>query len=395
VSRASYPWPCEIGQALRQLPSTTPQCIISTSGRNTRSTLQTTCFVHSAVQALTDGGHCRGRPRLLLYLSLVAVTPGRTEVDIDNPTGGQRAVEWVQFLLKAVLGTCFFGLILWCAQSSNPRAAGMMLTFPALNGLGLLTAESHDLHLMARAMLPMIALNGLLCAVYIIAQRQLRYRLPHLALPVHVWTVLGVCAVLWGGMALWVAPVVQAYLVSARQIMAFLCAYAVASVLLTVRLLWSPIHQHGRVRQGVWNVLRANAGRVGGMFILLLLVMLVARGGAEAWAGRLSALPLLPFYSLFILSSARLHTHHEVARLEHVGSTVLLGPVVAMTFVWVFVHYLSALSLLHSAASSMAAGVLGLLILWGLCGLTIWGILHGVRLLERRTWQGERNTACH
>ena len=75
-------------------------------------------------------------------------------------------MEWVQCILKAVLGTCLFTVILWYAQSSNPRAAGMMLTFPALNGLGLLMAQSHGLHLMARAILPMIALNGLLCAVW-------------------------------------------------------------------------------------------------------------------------------------------------------------------------------------------------------------------------------------
>ena len=39
-------------------------------------------------------------------------------------------------------------------------------------------------------------------------------------------------------MALWVAPLVQAHLISSRQIMAFLCAYAVGSVPLHgVRLL--------------------------------------------------------------------------------------------------------------------------------------------------------------
>src|SRR5947199_7427881 len=117
-------------------------------------------------------------------------------------------MELVPLILQAVVGTGLFTLILWCAQSSNPRAAGMMLTFPALNGLGLLTAQGHDLHLMARAMLPMIALNGLLCATYIIAQRQLRSRLPHLSHGVKAWTVLAVCVLLWGTMALWVAPVV-------------------------------------------------------------------------------------------------------------------------------------------------------------------------------------------
>jgi len=317
---------------------------------------------------------------------------GRTGVDIVNLSGNQAAVEWVQFLLKAVVGTCLFAVILWYAQSSNPRAAGMLLTFPALNGLGLLMAGSDALHLMARAMLPMIALNGLLCAAYIVTQCQLLSRLTHLSPRVRVWTLLAACVVLWGGMAQWVAPVVQAYLVSSRQIMAFIRAYAVGSVPLTVCLLRSPLHDHGRRRQRFRDVLRANAGRVGGMFILLVLVMLVARGGAEAWAGRLSALPLLPFYSLLILSPTRLHTQPAVTHLEHGGGTVLLGPVVAMTFVWVFVQYLSALPLLH-AVSSMIAGVLGLLTLWGVCGLTIWGILRGVRWLEHRSREGERKGA--
>src|SRR5262249_30882857 len=158
----------------------------------------------------------------------------------------------------------------------------------------------------------------------------------------------------------------------ARQIMAFIGLYAVGSVPLTACLWRSPGHEDGPGRQCFWDVLRANAGRVGGLFILLVLVMLVARGGAQAWAGRLSALPLLPFYSLLMLSSARMTAPPACIRLEHVGSTVLLGPVVAMTFVWVFAQYLSALSLPPDTGIALVAGVLGLLILWGLCGLAIW-----------------------
>src|SRR5262249_29010064 len=271
----------------------------------------------------------------------------------------------------------------------------MMLTFPALNGLGLLTAQSFDLHLMARAMLPMIALNGLLCATYITAQRQLLGRLPHLSPKVTVWTPLGACVALWGGMALWVAPLVEPYLVSARQVMAFICAYAVGSVSLTACLLWSPGPEHGRGWQSFGSVLRANPWRVGGMFILLVLVMLVAHGRAEAWAGRLSAVPLLPLYSLLMLSPTRVHRQPEVARLEQVGSTVLLGPVVAMAFVWIFARYLNAVSRLQGAASSLEAGVLGLLILWSVCGLMTWGILRGVRRLEHCLREGEQSAACH
>src|SRR2546430_1187514 len=204
-------------------------------------------------------------------------------------------MELTPLILKAVVGTGLFTLILWYAQSSNPRAAGMMLTFPALNGLGLLTAQSHDIHLMARAMLPMIALNGLLCATYVVAQRQLRSRCASLPPSIHVWTVLGGCVILWGGVALWGAPWLQSSLVSSRQIITFIGAYAMTSVPLTALLLWSPVAEHGCGRQRFWGVIRTNAVRVGGLLGLLVLVMLLARSGAEAWAGRLSALPLIPF----------------------------------------------------------------------------------------------------
>ena len=53
------------------------------------------------------------------------------------------------------------------------------------------------------------------------------------------------------------------------------------------------------------------------------------------------------------------------------------------------------LPLLQRAVSSMTAGVLGLLILWGVCGLMIWGLLRGVRRLEHRSREGERSAACH
>jgi hypothetical protein len=119
------------------------------------------------------------------------------------------------------------------------------------------------------------------------------------------------------------------------------------------------------------------------MFILIVLVMLVARHGAVAWAGRLSALPLLPFYSLLVLPPTASGAYRGVSQLDQVGATVLLGPLVAMAFVWTFVHYLSALPGPGSAITSMAAGVLGLLGLWGLCGVAIWCILLGAGVLER------------
>src|SRR5205823_5583443 len=118
------------------------------------------------------------------------------------------------------------------------------------------------------------------------------------------------------------------------------------------------------------------------------------RSGAEAWAGRLSALPLIPFYSLLMLPSTQVNTPTEVTRLAQVGSTVLLGPLVAMTFVWVFVQYLCVLPLPQSTVSSLAAGLLGLLVLWSDCWMMICREIRGVRVLERRRLLPNAHRLC-
>jgi hypothetical protein len=296
----------------------------------------------------------------------------------------ESGLSFTPFLLKALLGAWLFLLILWWARNRQPRAAGMMLTFPAVNGLGLLTAETADRFVMARAMIPMIALNGVLCALYILVLRQPDAVLPGLSPRTKAGVLLGGCLAIWGAAALWVAPWVQASLVSSGQILAWLGGYTVCSVLATALWLWIPVDASTRGRQSFLEVLQANMVRVSGMLVLLVLVMLLARHGAEAWAGRLSAFPLIPFYSLLALSPLYANRPQEAARLGAVGSTVLFGPPLAMAFAWVFAHYLTALALPRSPAGALTIGVAGLLILWGLCGLLIWGVLSSMRVLESR-----------
>jgi hypothetical protein len=68
---------------------------------------------------------------------------------------------------RLCLGTLVFVVILIFA-ALHPSAAGLMLTFPALNGLGLLFTAQSNIPETARSMLWMPVLNGLLCAVYIV-----------------------------------------------------------------------------------------------------------------------------------------------------------------------------------------------------------------------------------
>ena len=293
-------------------------------------------------------------------------------------------MEWIIFVGKALLGTGLFIAILWLTQSHDPRVAGMLLTFPALNGIGLLIGESRDVYVMASAMLPMIATNGVLCAVYLLAYRY--WVAPADAKPHQGKAVLaaGACLSVWGLVALLLAPSLQAWLQTLGHMGLFWVGYGVGVWPLTARLLWVSIPEHMGRKRRLWEVIRTNPVKIAGMLLLIMLVMLVARCGADAWAGRLSTLPILPFYSLLMLPAAEPDWRQGVQKLQQLGSTVLLGPLVAMAFVWTFVRYLGVLRHHDQSSVYLGAGIVGLLGLWGVCGCLI---VAGVRLMR---WQEQR-----
>jgi hypothetical protein len=57
----------------------------------------------------------------------------------------------------------------------------------------------------------------------------------------------------------------------------------------------------------------------------------------------------------------------RIVQLDHLGGTVLLGPLVAMAFVGEFGLYLTLLRHYTSGALSWASSIVGLLAFWGLC----------------------------
>jgi hypothetical protein len=68
---------------------------------------------------------------------------------------------------QIVVGTTVYALIVVLA-STVPAAAGLMLTFPALNGLGFFFSRQENIDAMAQTMLWMPPLNGALCAAYML-----------------------------------------------------------------------------------------------------------------------------------------------------------------------------------------------------------------------------------
>lgn len=286
-------------------------------------------------------------------------------------------------LLKAGVGTFLFILILWCAQSRHPRTAGMMLTFPALNGIGLLAGDGPSLQPMAQAMIPMIVVNGILCVGYIVVHRLLcRFgrmadsRLAAIGL-------VSTCLFLWFLAAAFAAPHLQSWLTLSHGCAAFVLGYLLCAISCT-GLMWYPARYTDKHKSNLWDVLQANKERIGVLFGLIVLVQLFVRLGEQTWAGRFSAFPLLPLYTLTLVHAGETSTPGHASVLDQLGSTVLIGPVIAMLFVWGYGSYLRALRYATEGLTYMVGGVLGLLLGWSLCGLLIWSIVCLAAVIERR-----------
>ena len=290
-------------------------------------------------------------------------------------------------LLKAGLGACLFVFILWCAQSRHPRAAGMMLTFPALNGIGMLAGDASSWRPMVQAMMPMIGINGLLCVGYIVALRRLRCP----GKPVDSYRVammlMALCLFLWFLTAGFVTPHLQVWLTSSRRVVVFIFVYLFCAFSCAV-LMWCPAQDTAKNKLNLWGVFQAHKERIAILFGLIILVQYLVRIGEPAWAGRLSAFPLLPCYTLALLYVGETSTTGHASVLDQLGSTTLMGPAVAMLFVWGYRVYLQSLLDATENFTYMLGGVFGLLLGWSLCGLLIWSIVYLMAVVERR-----RNTS--
>lgn len=70
--------------------------------------------------------------------------------------------------LRIVFGTGVFALIVWTA-AHFPAAAGLMLTFPALNGIAFIFSRRDTVDPITKTMLWMPLINGTLCVSYMTA----------------------------------------------------------------------------------------------------------------------------------------------------------------------------------------------------------------------------------
>lgn len=235
--------------------------------------------------------------------------------------------EIAVFAAKLAFGTLAFLLIGFVGASDNKRVAGAMLAFPVLNGIGLVASPGQDPAALTGAMMPMIALNGILFFCFIVAFDALQARLRAVSDRLLSYGIGFAGAAIWfliAGSMPWLAPVLPSPV-------GWVALYGIFAAAATL-LLWAPLpvarHAAGSIKRPTFTAFWGRRkGRVGFFVLSLFLLLVVAKVGSVDWIGRLGALPLVP---LCVLAGLAIDDRDG---LRSARDAIFVGPWVAMVFV--------------------------------------------------------------
>lgn len=266
--------------------------------------------------------------------------------------------EIAVFAAKLGFGIAAFLLIGYLGGSSDRRVAGLMLTFPVLNGIGLLTTPDKDPYALTIAMMPIIALNGILVFGFIVAFRSVRQSGAKLSDNALSYSVAAAGAAVWFAVCALLMPAVERSLPERGWIAAI---YLAAAAMLTLTL-WSAPTGKATASPGSTSFIafwRRRSARVAFFVISMFALLVAAEFGSASWIGRLSALPLVP---LCVLAGLAVD---EPDALPALRDPILLGPGLAMLFVLPFTAILGALQA-YSRLSYWVWGTTTLIAGWAL-----------------------------
>jgi len=270
-------------------------------------------------------------------------------------------------------------VLLWLARRV-PVAAGLMLTFPALNGLGLFF-EVDKAPGIARTMILLPLINGLLCAAYIWIFILAPTEVPALKLTGFCTSIV---VVLWLGSAFWMwirkRTGKPTGIDGAHQLrFALIWTVVLAAVACGVSLYFahypSGVSQAQSMTAGGANlsnvpgelveVVMSNLLKVTLFFLgLLLFIVVSSHPSAPAWLkGFMGGFPIVPFGGLISLSSGQ-ETAVVIGTVHQMAGSVWASPIVPLWFIAFFTRYLAL-------TRSVALHVLGLFAGWAGCLLAI------------------------
>ena len=235
------------------------------------------------------------------------------------------------FLIKLPLALAVF-LVIAYAGTISQRVAGVLFTFPILNGVAIVT--SLDPVPVADAIYPLVIFNCALFALVISFPRALPRvsdalpRTARLLLRVILWSL----AWFAGAFALtsW-----QSALPGGPVLLAGAAIFALGFM----TICWTPLGPGSRHPSGAGFV-SLWASRVGLWRIVFFcltyaaLVLVAGRTLDQKWVGMASALPLPGFFALGTLIDAG-------EDVRPIRDTLFLGPILVIPFNWAFSHLLA------------------------------------------------------
>ena len=249
----------------------------------------------------------------------------------------------VAFALKLPLALLVFLLVAYAGTVSR-RIAGVLLTFPILNGIAIVASPQPVV--VADAIYPLVVFNCALFALVITFPDALPRvatlsRTPRLFARVIVWSIV------------WLAG---AYLVTdfhaAIPGAGVLLGGSVAFAILFVFVWWTKPSSVARVSEATpgvsatgfiafWGT-RIGAGRIAFFVLAYACLFWVSRTALdEKWVGMASALPLPGFFAVAALMDDA--EANPSSTLLPMRDTLFLGPLLVIPFNWVFSHALLTL----------------------------------------------------
>jgi hypothetical protein len=286
--------------------------------------------------------------------------------------------------IKLALGLVAFLIIGYVGQFYDRRIAGLLLTFPILNAVGILTGA--DPFAVADAISAVVVINGLL--FYLL----LSY--PEF-IPRFRWTrnpASQLLAQLAGWTLIWL---IAAFIATAfREELPGAGFFLILQIAITVFLTWRnwrpapapppasdlpQIGWRGHARAFLFWATHAARFRVALFVITCGIILAVAYFSDSKWVGMVSALPLPGFFALASL----IDFSPSPRDLYPIRDTVLFGPTLIIVFNWLYAHVVVTLP--HEPHARLILGMLAAFAYWAIYAALIFTAMPRVaRRLDRR-----------
>jgi len=286
-------------------------------------------------------------------------------------------------LVKLLLGLAVFAALGYVGKLYDKRIAGVLLTFPILNGIGLLTGS--DPLAVAGSIYAVVVLNRLMLFLMISFcdfLPSLAAASPNVKLVARlvVWTAIwGICAPL---VILW-----RDYLPGAGGLILIQCCISVAAILLFRKREPQSLAErsstnapglrpHLRPLVTFWNN-GSGVIRLALFAASLGLLLFAAYAYESKWVGMFSALPVPGLFAVATLSVIEKKEYFERMR-----DTVLLGPFSVIAFNWIFAEVVFRLPADPFARTTIGIAAMVVLLLADAV-LVFWSTPLLVRLFDR------------